>query len=621
MPDPDLTVFQQKLAQRRAEEEQRRRAEQTANQESQLKFDPDLIPSNEFQRSEEDRAMDRVIDNIDIIAAYRRWCGKMEPKVRNGQTEGIKISCPIPGHLDKNPSAWINTDKQTWFCGACNEGGDAHDLAAFHFGFEVPKYKEGSTFHELRRKMAEDFGFTFTRYPGGITVVTAPEPTTAVEDEGESEAEVVSLFDDSDDDWIIPELNWREVVRPDTFLDAYMKATILDDVPEEYHFWNGLIALGFALGRDVRLFDLVPVYPNLFICSLGHSGTGKSKARYHLDQLLSTALPHNWSDPNSKGVRKVSAPGSAEVLIHNFQKPVPDPNDPKRIAYFASVRGLIDFNELSALIGRANRQGNVSIPTLMQFYDMEGVITTSSMSHGSKEAHEPFASALTTTQPRALRNLLSRTDASSGFLNRWVFVPGRDKQRFAIGGVRVDMTPAVKPLQDVMGWAGSFKSQDFITWSPEAEKLFTEFFHTKVMPDKKRDQSDMITRVDLLLKKLILLFTANEMLKEVPEHCVAAAISCYDYIVESYALVSGEVGNTLQSEISEAILAFAKKEFEKNKRGITLSALARSLHRRKYPHDLLIKTCDSLVKIGFLTVEKANTNSVGRPTVRYKYVG
>lgn len=618
MADPDISVFQRKLALRRAAEEERRRSEQVAHQSNQLNFDPELIPPNEFTRSEEDRAMDKVIERIDILEAYRRWCGKMNPQPRTGQVEGIKISCPIPGHRDANPSAWINTDKQTWFCGACEQGGDAHDLAAYHFGYDVPEYKEGSTFHDLRRQMAEDFGFSFTKLPGGVTVVSAPEPESG--DEEPVEAEVIELYEDEDDEWIIPELDWRPLVAPDTFLDSYMKATILDDVPEEYHFWNGLLALGFALGRDVRLFDLVPVYSNLFICTLGHSGSGKSKARYHLDALLSEALPHEWSNPNSKGVRKVSAPGSAEVLIHNFEKPVPDPANPKRVAYYAPVRGLIDFNELSSLIGRASRQGNVSIPTLMQFYDMEGVITTSSMSHGSKEAHQPFASALTTTQPRALRNLLSKTDASSGFLNRWVFVPGRDKQRFAIGGVRVDMTPAIKPLQDILGWAASFMSDEYVQWSPTAEKRFTEFFHETMMPDKKRDQSDMITRVDLLLKKLILLFTANEMKKVVPLNAVESAIACYDYLVESYQLVSGEVGNTMQSEISDAILSYARREYERNKKGITLSALARSMRRRKYPNDMLIKACDSLVKIGFLTVEKANQNSVGRPTVRYKYV-
>lgn len=622
MPEADLTVFQQRLAERRAREEAARREAQAANQADQLKFDPELIPDEQYERSDEDREMDRVIESIDILEAYRRWCGKSNPRPRAGQTEGIKVSCPIPGHADKNPSAWVNTDKQTWYCGACDEGGDAHDLAAYHFGYPVPGYKEGHQFHDLRREMATDFGFIFTKMPGGVTVVTAPAPENDDPDgvEEQLDAEIIGLFEDDDDDYLLPTLEWEPLVPADTFLDAYMKATKLDDVPEEYHFWNGLLALGFALGRDVRLHDLVPVYGNLFVCTLGHSGAGKSKARYHLDQLLQQALPHDWSDANSKGIRKVSAPGSAEVLIHNFQKPVADPGNPKAIAYYAPVRGLIDFNELSSLMARANRQGNVSIPTLMQFYDMEGVIATSSMTHGAKEAHQPFASALTTTQPRALRGLLTRGDASSGFLNRWVFVPGKEKKRYAIGGVRVDMTPAVKPLLDVAGFAASFSSDEFMQWSPEAADLFTEFFHGKVQIDKKRNTSDMITRIDLLLKKLILLFTANRLQKTVPVESVKEAIACYDYLVASYDLIGGEIGTTMSSEISDAVLSVAKREWERSKKGITLSQLARTLHRRKYPHDLLIKTCDSLVKIGFLKLETTRAGDVGRPATRYRYV-
>jgi hypothetical protein len=621
MTDPDLTTFHRKLAERRAAKEAELRKAQQEQQANQ--FDNDLIPSVDLGRSEEDQAMDNVIGNIDILDAYRKWCGKMNPDPK-GKTEGIKISCPIPGHADKNPSAWINTDNQTWFCGGCQQGGDAHDIAAFHFGFPVPGYKEGSQFHELRRKMAEDFGFVFTYMPGGVTVVTGPEPTSdgdAEDGEAETkEAEVIELYQDQTN-YVLPGLDWRPIVPKNTFLDAYMKCTTLDDVPEEYHFWNALLALGFALGRDVTLYDRVPVYPNLFVCTLGHSGSGKSQARYHLDKLLSRALPHDWSSPVSIGVRKISAPGSAEVLIHNFQKPVQDPNDPKKVAYYAPVRGIIDFSELSSLMGRANRMGNTSIPTLMQFYDMEDIIATSSMTHGAKEAHLPFASALTTTQPKALRGLLSATDAASGFLNRWVFASGTPKRRMAIGGVMIDIEPAVKPLLDIQGWAGSFKPNEQVQWSDEASQVFTDFYHNRIEIDKQRSDTDMITRVDLLMKKLILLFTANLKLKIVPVECVEWAIRCYGYLVAAYGILDAEIGTTLSSEISDSVLEYARKEYDRNKRGVTLNMLAKSFKRRKYPHEMLLRTCDSLVKLGMLEIEPPPKNAVGRPTTRYRYVG
>jgi hypothetical protein len=484
--------------------------------------------------------------------------------------------------------------------------------------------------------MATGMGYVFTELPGGAVdvaapepepepeqpeagVVVAPEPTSDPEDL-EEDAQIIELYDDSDEDIDFQALDWEPLCPKGTYLEAYMNQVKIDDVPEEYHFWNALLGLGFTLGRDVSLEDFHPVYGNLFVCTIGRSGSGKSKARAYLDRLMSEALPHDWADPLSKGIRKVSAPGSAEVLIHNFQKPIMDPTDPKKVAFYAPVRGIIDYNELSSLVGRASRSGNVVMPTLMQFYDMEPVISTSSMTTGLKEAHEPFASALTTTQPRALRDLITKADDASGFLNRWVFVPGKEKQRMAIGGVKVNMSPVIPHMQALAGYASSFKNTQ-MTWSPEAFDLFTEFFHSTIEPAKKASQHDLIIRVDLLLKKLILLFTANRHLKVVPLVSVQDAISCYGYIIAAYGIPAGQIGNTLSNEINDAVLNQAEKQLKVDGRGVTLNQIARALKRRKYPPEMILKAADSLVKLGFLQLETSKVGQVGRPTTRYRYVG
>lgn len=627
-----LSTFERKLAEKRAAKERLERAKQEL---IQIEHDERLVPQVEDTgRSETDLEMDRIIDRVDIIEGYRIWCGKMVPNPK-GKTESIMISCPIPGHTDKKPSAWINTDKNTWFCGGCQLGGDVYDLAAYRHGYPVPGYKDGANFHDLRREMAKDLGYTFTKLPGDIVViegpedesdgiVTEPEPGTdddplADSDGGDDDADdlssvVVDLYTEDEEEMFFASLPWKDIVPKGTYLDAYMAATTVDDVPEEYHFWNGLLGLGFALGRDVTLSDFIPVYGNLFVCTLGRSGAGKSKARNHLTRLLAEALPHDWSSPVSKGVRKVSSPGSAEVLIHNFQKPVMDPADPKRIAYYAPVRGFIDFNELSSLVGRASRTGNVTVPTMMQFYDMEDTIATSSMSHGAKEAHEPFASALTTTQPKALRGLITKSDDASGFLNRWVFAPGREKQKFAIGGTQVDMTPVVPKLEELVGWASSFKARERMEWDADAAERFTTFFHNRIEHDKKRSDTDLLIRLDLLMKKLILLFSANRLSRKATLQSVEDAISCYDYLISAYAIPESQIGNTIQNEVAEAITALIAK----HPSGLTLSQIARSLKRRKYPMDLLLKTVDNLVKLGFMRAEAPKAGSVGRPTARYK---
>lgn len=664
MTDPAMSTFQRKLQERKEQLALEQAVRERANDLSTLS---DVIPEAPYEATDTDREMDRIVGNIDIIDAYSRWCGKMRPVVRSGQTESIMVSCPVPGHADKKPSAWINTDKQTWFCASCQQGGDAHDLAAYHFGYSVPNYKQGSDFHKLRIQMAGDYGYRLETLPGDVKVlsspeddplglvsgipdtpeqnghapevvaaetaplntsapektlekgvVTAPEPKTQPE-EDKPEAQVVDLFE-PEEEFLFSPLDWKPVAPDGTFIGEYMKAAVVDDVPEEYHFFSALVALGFACGRDARLDDGNPVFGNLFVCTLGPSGSGKSRARGHLDDLLATALPHDWNDPLSKGVRRVSAPGSAEVLIQNFQKAVEDPINPKIVAYYAPVRGIIDFSELSSLVGRTNRTGSVMIPTLMQFYDMDRLIATSSMGTGTKEAHWPFASAFTTTQPKSLKNLISKQDASSGFLNRWVFVPGTYKKKLAIGRVSVDMTDAAIKLQEVIGWASAFNPSDLVTWSEDAAALFTKFFHETVEKDKRDDQSDMLTRMDLLMKKLVLLFTANRRLREVPVESVRDAISLYTYLIDAYSIPAGQLGTSLASEVADAIISVTKKQFDLNGQGVSLSHISRSLWRRKYPLDLLLKTADSLTKLDFLKAEQPNTGRVGRPVVKYKYV-
>ena len=628
MTDADLSTFKRKLEERRRREAEKAAAAATPVATGFEDLAPDV--SDGYERSQEDQALDDVIKRIDIIDGYNRWCGKSKVDVRAGQVEGIKISCPVPGHRDSNPSAWINTDKQTWFCAKCEQGGDVLDIAAFHFNYPVPGYKEGARFHELRRDMAKSMGWTFVKPPGAKSPIpVAPyEPDTEgdQEAEGASEADpvggatVVSLHGEDEDGPVFdfPTLDWRAITTPDTFLDAYMNVCTRDDVPEEYHFWNALIALGLAVGRDVTLSDFVPVHGNLFVCLLGNTGDGKSRSYSHLKKLLTSALPHKWDDPNSKGVAHIGSAASAEVLIHSFSKPVPDPTNPKVTAYYAPVRGLIEFNELSALIGRTQRMGNTLKPTLMEFYDAYDEISTTSMTTGKKLAAGPFGSAFTTSQPRALKELIGKNDADSGFLNRWVFASGQAKQRMAIGGTDVDISPAVKPLQDVHAWAGFGKK---ITWSEEAEARFTEIFHTVLQPAKIKDDGGFLTRIDLLMKKLILLLSVNEKLEEVPVRIVEMAYKMYPYLISAYAIPAGEMGQTIYYEVMDEIRKHVRNITDKNKTGATMRELNQRLARKKYPPRVIKDMLDYMVNTSGEIVLHVSKGSRGPETTRYRYVG
>lgn len=605
-------------------------------------FDADLVPDVLTERTPEDEEMDRVIESITIVDAYNRWCGKMAPNVSAKQREGVKISCPIPGHVDKNPSAWLNLDKNVWYCSGCNEGGDAYDLASFYFG--VRNYKgDGPAFHNLRRQMAESMGWTKQVYPGGVSIMVPPEPEPAplsapipalpppvnpsaplalapppelvpALNNVVSLDPVQDLIDEDEesllDNTLFPPIPWRDIVPRDTFLWQYMEQTTIDDVPEEYHFWNGMLALGFACGKDVSLFDRIPVFGNLFICILGHSGSGKSQSRYHLDQLIAKAMKVDYSDPFSKGVEVIGSPSSAEYLVHAFQRPILDPSTNKPIGN-APVRGLVDFNELSALVGRMNRTGNTLKPVLMEFYDVTPSVSTASLTSGKKVADHPFASMVTTTQPRALGNLLSREDVDSGFLNRIIFAGGVHKERVAIGGVEVDIDPTVPYLSNIKGWVSFGKK---IQWSEESAHAFTKYYHETLEPLKLKDDAGLLTRIDLTAKKLCLLLTVNMRMDTVPVIVIDQVKQIVNYLLACYGVGGAQIGHTLEYQVREDVLRVVDKFTDKG--GATLRDIGQYLKRKKYPQKMVISVLDFMTKLG--EVDAVKSVGVGRPTIRYK---
>lgn len=632
----DESTFQRKLREKREKEAQEAASSarsQVVRESEKDKWDSDLIPGVEDKpRTATDKELDRILGGIDIISAYHMWCGKMRVDRRRKTAEGTKVSCPVPGHVDANPSAWINTDKNLWMCGRCDQGGDAYDIAAFHFGFKVPDYKVGGNFHELRKKMAGSLGYTFLTAPGldepilvppdkpkpgpkpGSKAVAKTEATVETEERDEdpaeeAAAEVVPFLDHEDEP--LPTLDWRKLVAEGTFLDTYMALVTKDDAPEEYHFWNGLLAISMAAGRDVVLLDQKNVLANLFICLLGPTGDGKSRSHDHLSELLHKALPYKPDDLAGKGVEIVDSVASAEALISSFVNPIYDPSDPKKLVGFAPVRGLIKFDELSSLVGRASRKGNVLKPTLMEFYDGKRVIQTVSMTHGRRRAENPFASMFTTSQPKALKALLREEDASSGFLNRIVFATATPKRRIPVGGITIDIEPAIDPLHRMRGWIGFGRT---LPWSPSAVDTFTQFFHDVLYPAQKIDDTGLLNRMDLLAKKLILLVSVNQHDDEVSSDTVEKVIGMFSYLTAAYGVPAAHIGSTINTEVRDELLKHIQKHSASG--GITLRRLMQNLKRKNFPLDVVSKTLKTLAELGF--VEAFSSTGIGRPTIKYK---
>jgi hypothetical protein len=413
-----------------------------------------------------------------------------------------------------------------------------------------------------------------------------------------------------------PGINWRSIVPPDTFLHAYLTATSVDDCPEEFHFWNGLIALGLAVGRCRTLQDSPQVVPNLFVCLTAATTGGKSKAKRHLMNLISTALPYKKDDQPPYGARRAKGVQSGEYLVTAFIHPMIDPSTAKPMpGKFFPVKALLDWEELADLIGRSNRQGSSLKDAVMELYDAPMTISSLSKTHGDEEAELPFGCILTTTQYASIRNLINRSDASSGFANRWVYATGVAKTPFSINKIEPNL---LRPSSLLALIKSDAKAHKLVTWEPEAEKRWDEFFHETVHPYKVlNEHSGVPQRIDLLLKKLFLLFTINLRQTVLSKETVDAVVSLFPHITETYQIIDDQITATQDGDdwdlISRHITRLSTNNGWAKKSDITMAV------KKKIKASKLRKLLEDAVVLGLIDETKAAAGpGGGRPPTYYK---
>lgn len=602
-----------------------------------VEHDDDLVPDDPYE-GVHDTELDGVIDSIDILDAYTKWCGKMVPNDR-GKTEGIMISCPVPGHLDANPSAWVNTDKQTWFCGGCQVGGDKHDIAAYVKGFAVPGYKTDGTFPELRRQMAYDYGYIVRRSATGEDIVeqievveepdpepepdpndddTPPEPPPGGSEEPdnpEPEADTPTRFEsvwaspapdflfnktpdpepaaaapEPDPEPLAPvvmlrpdldaihaevaeselgatSLPWERLIPEDTFLHEYMVQNCKYDIPHEYHFWLALQAIAFANGFSMRVEDVPPINSNLYLVLVGPTGLGKSRATQPLRALIREVMP--WTGTESmpgKGVKILGGIESGQALIkgvmHEYEDPAPASGVPGLVQQ-PNIRAWTLPEEFAGYVKKAMRLGSDFKERAIEFYDVSrnGEVSVNAIKYGGEvKVIGPYLQVTSTTQPEAVHTYLSSEDAVSGFLNRFVFVSGPSREERPPRWTKAhapDLTRATAGLKSLVEFCERHDGTD-ITYTTDGDAAWSSMYRR--IEELKATTGAMAVRLDLVLKKVMLLFAINEHRTSIGADLVLRMEPIMNHLLANYTRITGDLYWRPDDACQDAILEYVMKK-------------------------------------------------------------
>lgn len=511
------------------------------------------------------------LKSIDLVKVYRRlFPGKEVASTRGTETQ---VSCfNKHGHAngDRNPSMSINTSLNVYKCFGCEIQGDVIDMIAHRMGYESAS--TGRCPENMVHKAVFDannllsLGWEFHQATDGNYYRTQAHqkaqlakvlnlPTGHVLNKPDNTplnpAPGINLPDDLDEDGKVEPLDWRNLVENDTALRVYMELVSQDDIAEEYHFWNFMLLLGLLIGRDAAMADSPLVYGNLFVCLSGPTSAGKSRSMSHIKNLVSRdELKFDEDDAYSDGIKRIKQPGSGESMTKSFIHESPDPaaqnpgiapltpgGVPQKRSKQAvpkvshPVRGLIEFEELASLVAKSDNRGSTIKTSLIEIYDCGPSVGGTSLAHGSYEAFGAFGCVLSSVQPEILNTMFSGTDDSaSGFLNRWLFIPGNHKKRAALGKT-IDLDPVVPWLVEIRDWAADMKNSggklDF-AYSAQSAR-FVNFCDTVIF---KHDHINGLQRLHLLYKKLTLLACALYHEDHITDRALDLAESLIKWIIK-----------------------------------------------------------------------------------------
>lgn len=585
-----------------------------------IEWDPALIPDPSTPPSaqtEQQRELYQLIKSQPILDIYRRFCGKAIGRLNGAE---VQVSCPNPEHPDANPSASINVTKNTGCCYACDIGFDVFDIYAWHSGYMVPDYKDDGTFPMLCDELGLMLGYTVHREGPVEVIVATHEPEPEDPNDGEDEPDepedrhLTIVRTPADMAPEVPLLDFLDIFdERSQFIRPFVERLKHLPFPNEYHGWLALMAVGFALGNKCRLEDFPPVRGNLLVCLVGGSGAGKSTAAYPFRTVL-----------HGVPVRAMGIPNSAEALLDLFCDPIDDPSHPGgKPTGYKPVRGLVTIPELSSLITRGTRAGNDVKSRIMDLYDSDAPQSDHSRANGNDgrkgHAEDHFLQVFSTTQPDRIVDLLTRADKVSGFLNRWIFATGTPKPGVSDvwRGCPPDMTDLAGALKGIYQWA---YARPLVGVDVEARNRFEQWATTEFRP---HHSTAIYGRVELTMKKLMLLIAADKREQVVTVDTVEQALAFWPYLRASYGAIdvdteTYESREQAQKAVRQRLLQAARLISEDG-RNPSQADIKLAVGRQWWERNLAEVESEwrRLVNMGLLRALPPQTGKAGRPTIRY----
>jgi hypothetical protein len=413
-------------------------------------------------------------------------------------------------------------------------------------------------------------------------------------------------------------ISWPEPLKAEAFYGPIGELVRLIEPHTESDpaaiLFQSLSSFGNVVGRDA--FFAVEAgrhHANLFCVVVGETAKARKGTSWgHVRRTFEAVDPH-WAQ-----LRIVSGLSSGEGLIWSVrdaiekQEPVRDRGrviDYQKVVEDPGVtdkRTMVHEAEFASLLRMMDRDGNTLSLVVRDAWDMGnlGTLTKNSPAR-STGAHISICGHI--TRPELLR-YLTRTEAASGFANRFLWVCARRSKILPEGGQidSVDFAPLVSQLKSAVEFArtvGEVRRDD------AARKIWCAVYE-QLSEGKPGLFGSIVSRAEAQVVRLALVYALADRSRVIaPEH-LCAGLAAWDYCEESARYVFGDA---LGYPEADTILSALVETPD----GLTRSEIAGLFGRHKSVREI-DGALAALEALGRATRHPEKTG--GRPVERWKAV-
>lgn len=355
------------------------------------------------------------------------------------------------------------------------------------------------------------------------------------------------------------------------------------EAPIQFHVGAFLAANGALAGRAAYTpYASKMVYANQYVMLVGSSGTSKKDTaiRFATEKFAGLEPPFDTVLRTRERWSRLDDAGSDVALLKHLKD---HPNT------------LLVVPELHAQIAKMRSKGRESLfDTMLTLWDANARYQNVTMATPLL-VENPTLSVLAGIQPTRLRNIMNEEILSSGFVNRWLIVPGEatsplhDPPSVSVEASRSLMAEIIARYDDIETMQGR-DGPLAIPFSADCSAIWKNYYERAWYARKRDpDAGDLTGRYPDLVRKVALTLALTDLSRAMPREIewqhVTGAMDLIQWQEDNVGTLRREWGGTDETRIEARILA----ALDNPKHRLDESGNARAVRARKLKQLTYIK--------------------------------